>query len=129
MLAALASVDEGLADMFIERAFGSPDPDAAEPVVGTLAKDDEVKLKVMATISECRRMLDEEPLQRQSEYWGTPQASSDFKPLFRKLRRCRDPDRANLVALQAARREQSDRVKEKKPANTQSDDVFGGPLI
>lgn len=36
-----------------------------------------------------------------------------MKPLRKKLQKCRDPDRANLVALQQARREQAS-IKTKK---------------
>jgi cyclin H len=69
-----------------------------------------------------------------------------MKPLRRKLQKCRDPDRADLVALQRARREQAS-TKEKKPGQdddgavfgdaesrdskrrrVQGDDIFGGPL-
>lgn len=38
-----------------------------------------------------------------------------MKPLRKKLQRCRDPDRADLVALQKARREQA-ATKERKPS-------------
>ncbi len=38
-----------------------------------------------------------------------------MKPLRKKLQKCRDPDRANLVALQQARREQAS-IKTKKPS-------------
>ena len=44
--------------------------------------------------------------------------------LRKKLQRCRDPDRANLVSLQKARREQA--LKKEKKATGQSDGaVFG----
>lgn len=47
-----------------------------------------------------------------------------MKPLLKKLRRCRDPDRANLVNLQKARREQAMK-KEKKPVAQDDGAVFG----
>jgi cyclin H len=71
-----------------------------------------------------------------------------MKPLRKKLQRCRDPDRIDLVALQRARKEQA-MNKDKKPAEKddaglfpdaeprdtkrrkvdgQGDDVFGPPL-
>jgi cyclin H len=52
-----------------------------------------------------------------------------MKPLRKKLQKCRDPDRVDLVALQRARREQTTN-KDKKPAgNSNNDgDVFGGAL-
>jgi cyclin H len=123
MLAALASVDEGLADMLIERSFAPESEDVPE----TDPRAHAVKVKLIATLSECRRMLDEEPPHRMQGYWGTAEANNEFKPLLRKLRRCRDPDRANLVALQAARREQVS-AKEQPPAGKDMDDVFGGAL-
>lgn len=43
-----------------------------------------------------------------------------IRPLLRKLKRCRDPDRADLVAMQRARREQV--VKKDKPAKKAEDD-------
>lgn len=47
-----------------------------------------------------------------------------MKPLRKKLQKCRDPDRANLVALQQARREQA-LNKEKKPVSKDDGAVFG----
>lgn len=47
-----------------------------------------------------------------------------MKPLRKKLQKCRDPDRANLVALQRARREQA--MGKTKPATMRNDAaVFG----
>lgn len=50
-----------------------------------------------------------------------------MKPLVRKLKKCRDPDRVDLVALQKARREQG---LQKKPKPGPKDDtaVFGNAL-
>lgn len=50
-----------------------------------------------------------------------------MKPLVRKLKKCRDPDRVDLVALQKARREQA---LQKKPKPVPKDDaaVFGNAL-
>lgn len=52
-----------------------------------------------------------------------------MKPLRKKLQKCRDPDRVDLVALQRARREQA-MNKDKKPAagSNNDGDVFGGAL-
>lgn len=50
-----------------------------------------------------------------------------MKPLRKKLQKCRDPDRVNLVALQQARREQG--LNEKpKPGTNADGDVFGGDI-
>lgn len=43
--------------------------------------------------------------------------------LRKKLQKCRDPDRADLVALQRARREQA--VKPKKPITQGESAIFG----
>lgn len=48
-----------------------------------------------------------------------------MKPLRKKLQRCRDPDRADLVALQRARREQAT-TKDRQP--TQDGAMFGDAL-
>jgi cyclin H len=50
-----------------------------------------------------------------------------MKPLRKKLQKCRDPDRANLVNLQRARREQA-MNKEKKTAANNDGSVFGDDL-
>jgi cyclin H len=47
-----------------------------------------------------------------------------MKPLRKKLQRCRDPDRADLVALQRARREQAT-AKPKNPTKGNDGAVFG----
>lgn len=51
-----------------------------------------------------------------------------IRPLLKKLKRCRDPDRVDLVALQRARREQATR-KVSVPAKMEDDaEVFGSSL-
>lgn len=50
-----------------------------------------------------------------------------MKPLRKKLQKCRDPDRADLVALQRARREQAV-AKPKKADPTNDGAVFGEDL-
>lgn len=52
-----------------------------------------------------------------------------MKPLRKKLQKCRDPDRVDLVALQRARREQGVHKDKKSRIGVESknnDDVFGG---
>lgn len=51
-----------------------------------------------------------------------------MKPLRKKLQKCRDPDRVDLVALQRARREQGTNKDKKVGNNSKDDDVFGGAL-
>jgi cyclin H len=50
-----------------------------------------------------------------------------MKPLRRKLQKCRDPARVDLVAYQRSKREDAP-YKEKKDANVADDDVFGGGI-
>lgn len=50
-----------------------------------------------------------------------------MKPLRKKLQRCRDPDRADLVALQKSRREQAV-AKPKKPTGLADGGIFGEEL-
>lgn len=55
------------------------------------------------------------------------ETAKSMKPLRKKLQKCRDPDRVDLVALQRARREQG-RQKDKTGGGvvgSNSDDVFG----
>ena len=49
------------------------------------------------------------------------------KPLLKKLKRCRDPDRSNLVALQKARREQAMSREAKAAAGPAEDGQVFGP--
>ena len=52
-----------------------------------------------------------------------------MKPLRRKLNKCRDPDRADLVALQNARRTMATKTAKSKESSLQDDAaVFGGDL-
>jgi cyclin H len=46
-----------------------------------------------------------------------------MRPLRKKLQKCRDPDRADLVALQRARREQV--VNKSKPAAANDGELQG----
>lgn len=50
-----------------------------------------------------------------------------MKPLVKKLKKCRDPDRVDLVALQKARREQAEK-KKPKPGPKDDAAIFGGAL-
>lgn len=48
-----------------------------------------------------------------------------MRPLRKKLQKCRDPDRVDLVALQKARREQAMNKENNKVAK-EDGDIFGG---
>ncbi|KAF9869889.1 cyclin ccl1 [Colletotrichum karsti] len=103
MLAALSLADRGLTERLVQGAFAPPQGEQAQGTDGTPRSD--LRDKVMGTIESCRELLATEPPERLEEYWGTPESTKLIKPLLRKLRKCRDPDRADLVALQKARRE------------------------
>ncbi|KAF4121949.1 cyclin H [Geosmithia morbida] len=111
MLAALQMADAGLADMLI-------------PAEGVQS---DIREKIMATVQGCRVMLEQEPPERMAEYWETVETAKSMKPLRKKLQKCRDPDRVDLVALQKARREQAMNKEVKKPTS-KSDNPFGGDL-
>ncbi|KAL1845330.1 hypothetical protein VTK73DRAFT_662 [Phialemonium thermophilum] len=64
----------------------------------------EVRDKLLAAVEACRDMLSEELPERMTEYWGTPASNKLIKPLRQKLKRCHDPDRWDLVALQKVQR-------------------------
>ncbi|KAI1336368.1 cyclin ccl1 [Xylariaceae sp. FL0016] len=112
MLAALAMADEGLVQRMLREAFAG--------------QAESVKDKTWGVIQNCRTMLEREPPERMENYWGTPEGKTAIKPLNKKLRKCRDPDRVDLVALQKARREQAmQKTKPKVPATKADGDVFG----
>ncbi|KAM0232319.1 hypothetical protein ACHAP5_010749 [Fusarium lateritium] len=120
MMAALSIVDHGLLDILIP----SPDQgnDARQESAFANMRD-----KILGAVDNCRKMLEEEPPERMTDYWGTPEIVKAMKPLRKKLQKCRDPDRANLVNLQRARREQV-MNKEKKAAANEDGTVFGDEL-
>ncbi|KAG6122294.1 hypothetical protein E4U13_002707 [Claviceps humidiphila] len=113
MMASLLIVDAGLVDILLsdKSAKNGAENDAEK---GAGHGDDQsngahakARERIMATIESCRAMLADEPPERMSEYWGTPEIVKSMKPLRKKLQKCRDPDRADLVELQRARREQA----------------------
>ncbi|PKS11083.1 hypothetical protein jhhlp_002844 [Lomentospora prolificans] len=128
MFAAFLMVDRELAQQFIQRSFDYSLENAANAKNGTGVKPDSdaiqaLQRKIVQTIESCRELLETEPPERMDSYWDTPGAREDIRPLVKKLRKCRDPDRADLVALQKARREQA--VKKERPAKKEDNDVFG----
>lgn len=125
MMAALQMADAEMVEMLVPGA-PSDQSGAGDGVVGAHT---DMRSKIFATIEGCRAMLEEEPPERMAAYWGSAETAKLMKPLRKKLQKCRDPDRVDLVALQRARREQGT-SKDKKPrgsvAGKNSDDVFGG---
>lgn len=140
MLAALWIADESLFEHFIEATFAV----AADPRNNALV----VKDKTVAAVRACKQMLLHEPPERMSEFWGTvsktpsfrhalfrkanverkqPESMNLIKPLMKKLRKCRDPDRFDLIALHKKRLEFREKETMNK-SNTMEEDgaVFGG---
>ncbi|KAK2589816.1 hypothetical protein QQS21_012506 [Conoideocrella luteorostrata] len=120
MMAAILMVDSGLVDILFPRPAENGKPSSN----GATAVHNELYEKMMTTIESCRAMLEDEPPERMTDYWGTPEIVKSMKPLRKKLQKCRDPDRANLVELQRARREQAV-TKAKKPDLPNDVAVFG----
>ncbi|KAF3066679.1 Cyclin CCL1 [Trichoderma lentiforme] len=117
MMAALLMVDKELVDLLIPVA--PPGDDGQHE-----ASHAEMREKIFKTIESCRSMLEKEPPQRMKDHWETPELVKSMKPLRKKLQKCRDTDRADLVALQRARREQAT-TKVKKPTPQSDGAVFG----
>lgn len=67
MLAALLMVDPGLVDILCPRPAEGGDSDGDK--AGGMHTD--VYDKIMTTIESCRAMLEDEPPERMTEYWGT----------------------------------------------------------
>ncbi|KAK8116871.1 uncharacterized protein PG998_005152 [Apiospora kogelbergensis] len=84
----------------------------------------QIMLAALATADEglaCRAMLEKEPPEKMND---NEERKAIIKPLNRKLKKCRDPDRVDLVALQKARREQAMVKKPKIPVKADGA-VFG----
>jgi cyclin H len=147
MLAALSLADEELCDRVIHETFHlahTPTPQHApsQSRKAAAAAEEKVRLlgaemrdQVRAAVASCRSLLAQEPPAHMTGYWGTPAQTDAVKPPLRKLRKCRDPDRFDLVALHKARREQAMRNGDaddedgRVPAGSSLDDddaaVFG----
>ncbi|SPQ21416.1 c088f0bd-d75a-458a-bcb9-27931fb61fb6 [Thermothielavioides terrestris] len=171
MLAALSLADRGLAERLITETFhyveppannsgadtpASSGPDApAAPkrtaprssggggsgedraqIIGSHLRD-----KVLGTIEACRDMLSKELPERREHWTNRAVIKAQITPIRKKLNKCHDPERWNLVELQRARREQASRradSEDRDPAEgggggkggTLEDDaaVFGAPL-
>lgn len=163
MLAALSLADRALAERLVDESFKvngahlpkkdaaaeTPIPDQNNSSKAARMKTREaererifgaeVRDKVMAAIRSCADMLSHELPERDDGFWSN-EAGELFKPLTKRLKRCRDPDRSDLVALQKARRERAlnsadsdderDPGKKSKKATIEGDGaVFGGPMM
>ncbi|AEO56625.1 hypothetical protein MYCTH_2301751 [Thermothelomyces thermophilus ATCC 42464] len=165
MLAALSLADRGLAERLITKTFHhvSPPPDsgadtpsasgtdsggAAAPsktpavrpgedkaqIIGSHLRD-----KVLGTIEACREMLAKELPERREHWTNKAVIKAQITPLRKKLNKCRDPERWNLIELQRTRRQQASKKADsedddpddrKDGGNTLQSDaaVFGEPL-
>ncbi|KAG9240315.1 cyclin-like protein [Calycina marina] len=99
MMASLLIADSSLTEWFISSKFPST------------AEAEEVKLKILATITSCADMLREvNPIRSKEEI---DLERSQMKPLGKKLNKCRNPEKMDLVALQKSKREGDGGVDEK----------------
>ncbi|KAI8624736.1 cyclin ccl1 [Xylariaceae sp. FL1651] len=110
MLAALSMADEGLMQRMLREAFAG--------------QGESAKNRVLEVIQNCRAMLEKEAPERRALYWDASAITETMRPLKKKLRKCRDPDRVDLVALQKARREQGKQKTKAKVATKEDGDVF-----
>ncbi|KAJ2969625.1 hypothetical protein NUW58_g9942 [Xylaria curta] len=111
MFGALSMADEGLAQRLLRDALAN--------------ESESAKNKVLELVQSCRAVLEREPPERRTTYWGADVSKETMKPLNKKLRKCRDPDRVDLVALQKARREQAQKKTKPKAPMKDDGDVFG----
>ncbi|KAF4830493.1 Cyclin CCL1 [Colletotrichum tropicale] len=127
MLAALSLADRELAEKFVQGAFAPPHNGEGAHKTDPTPRSD-LRDKVMGTIESCRELLATEPPERLEEYWGQPESTKLIRPLLRKLKKCRDPDRADLVALQKARREMAAQKEPRRPKVEGDGSAFGGEI-
>ncbi|KAM5356656.1 hypothetical protein ACJ41O_003302 [Fusarium nematophilum] len=118
MMAAVSMVDPGMLDVLVPLPAQNDNAAQDSALAG-------MRGKILGAIEGCRKMLEEEPPERMTDYWGTPEIVKAMKPLRKKLQKCRDPDRANLVNLQRARREQAMNKEKKAVAVNDDAAVFG----
>ncbi|KAI0160059.1 cyclin-like protein [Hypoxylon sp. FL1284] len=112
MYAAMAIADEGLVRHMMQEAF--------------TGQGEELKDKIWAVIGNCKAMLEKEPPEKMSTYWNDTESTKAIKVLRKKLTKCRDPDRVDMVALQKARREQASQNQKPKDRPSNGDEkVFG----
>ncbi|KAI5865211.1 cyclin-like protein [Durotheca rogersii] len=114
MFAALAIADEELVRRVLREAFSGQAEDAKD--------------KAWGAIQDCKTMLEKEPLEKLANYGSDRENKKALKVLKDKLAKCRDPDRADLVALQKARREQASQKPKATPSLKADEEVFGGRI-
>ncbi|KAK3308408.1 cyclin-like protein [Chaetomium strumarium] len=163
MLAALSLADRGLAERLIAETFhyvappannsgadtpASSGPDAPAPSRRSAPRSDgedrtqiigsHIRDKVLGTIEACRDMLSKELPERREHWTNKTVIKAQITPLRKKLNKCHDPERWNLVELQRARREQASKKADSEDGDAEDGPaggtveadgaVFGGPL-
>nr|CDP25874.1 Putative cyclin [Podospora anserina S mat+] len=150
MLAALSLADRGLAERLIQETFhfvaaeGNDTPgggggdnnkgnEEKARVIGSQIRD-----KVLGAIEGCRDMLSRELPERKDHWLNKQVIKTQITPLRKKLLKCKDPERWNLVELQRVRREQAAKKMDsddeddlgggKKVKKEEDGDIFGGDL-
>ena len=118
MLATLTLADPELTDWYISQKFPANDESAQE-----------VRRKIVLTVGKCADML------RAVEPSSEPSAAErkELPALAKKLKKCRNPEKIDLVGLQKAKREGDDVdekiIKKRKLERAQSakegEDLFG----
>ncbi|KAI3325226.1 cyclin ccl1 [Xylariaceae sp. AK1471] len=111
MFGALSMADEGLVQRLLHDAFAG--------------QGESAKNQVLEMVQGCRAMLEKEAPERRTTYWDAKESKEMMRPLNKKLKKCRDPDRFDLVALQKARREQAQQKPKAKVPPKADGDVFG----
>ncbi|KAK4096725.1 cyclin-like protein [Parathielavia hyrcaniae] len=67
----------------------------------------QIRDRVLGTIETCRDLLSKELPERREHWTNKAVIKAQIAPLRKKLTKCHDPDRWNLVELQRVRREQA----------------------
>ena len=106
------------------------DAELVEWYLGVKFQDTELRQKVASTVQECAQMMSN---------MEAPLGMAELKALNKKLKKCQDPEKADLAKLKAERmekRNQLDPEEEERKAKKRrmekekqlADDPFGAPL-
>lgn len=128
-LGAFAAADEPLTLYYLSTKFPALD-DEDEDSEGAAALSAR-KAKVLDAIQRCARML------RDWEWTATPERRDELKRIDKKLYKCLNPDKMDLVGLNAAVKRgasdadagEQDRAKKKRRVDDEAADPFGAPLV
>lgn len=120
MLASMFNADKELMEWYLSTKFVTNDAAAQE-----------MREKVLKTVKRCAEMLDS--VQPQPDMELTATEKKEIKALSKKLSKCRNPEKIDLVGLQKAKREGGDederivkkRKMEREKGEKEGDDLFG----